>query len=31
MAGDLLGLDERQLAVAIVADELVEICDDDEP
>ena len=30
IASDLLGLGERQLAVALAADELVEICDDDD-
>lgn len=30
IASELLGLDERQLAVALAADELVEICDDDD-
>jgi hypothetical protein len=30
IASELLGLDERQLAVALAADGLVEICDDDD-
>ena len=30
IASELLALDERQLAVALAADELVEICDDDD-
>ena len=30
IASELLGLGERQLAVALAADELVEICDDDD-
>ena len=30
IASELLALDERQLAVALAADALVEICDDDD-